>query len=195
MKKRVLILVVVAALLLIVFLRELGIINLNFYQSEVATDRVATAALTMPRGDDAPVSYDLDITYDGESISSIGSHIVGRPALDIRADLVHSVSGNYWAPLYKSFTVEFSTSFESSTPDGKYAFDGDITGSTRLTIIGLCTRRKALELARLEIVETSEGFFREQLDPRSERYGHSVHCAQPGRQGPLVGGAGCDHGE
>ena len=162
-RKRWLLLVVVAFLLLVIFLRELGVLDWNLYKSEVATDRVATSVLNTPVGAGPAVSYDLSISYESEQISTTSHRVGGTPTLEIDVDLVPTVSGNYWVPFYKSFSVEYSTSFESSAEDTQYSLHGDITGSVDLTIIGLCTRRKALELAREEIVGGTQDYFEDQL--------------------------------
>ncbi len=77
--------------------------------------------------------------------------------------MIPEVSGNYWAPLYKSFTIEFSTFYESATLDSQYVLSGDVTGTTQVRVIGLCTRHKALELARDEVVEVIRAYFEGQL--------------------------------
>lgn len=162
-RKRVLLLLLVAAFLLLIlflvpFLPELGFLDdSNLYQSEVSTRRTGQLAFHHPTGTDRSVSYYLKIFYDSKpSPRATHQHTIqGRetPALEIDVDVIPSVSGNTWTPLYKSFTVEFSTSFESSTPDSQYRVEGDIDGSTQMTITGFCSQRKALELARDEIVE------------------------------------------
>jgi len=161
-RKRVLLLVVVASLLLVA-LRELGVLNLNYYKSEVATDRVGISGLITPPGAGSSLSYDLIIFYDGEYVSSSSHQIGGAPRLEIEVDVIPEVSGNYWAPLYKSFTIEFSTFYESATLDSQYVLSGDVTGTTQVTVIGLCTRHKALELARDEVVEVIRAYFEGQL--------------------------------
>jgi len=154
---------VAASLLLLVVLRELGVLNLNLYKSEVVTDRTGVSDLSIPAGAGSSLSYDLIIFYDGEYVSSSSRRVGAAPTLEIEVDVLPKVSGNYWAPLYKSFSVEFSTAFESATLDSQYVFRGGVTGTTRVTVIGLCTRHKAFELVRGEIVEVMQAYFENQL--------------------------------
>jgi hypothetical protein len=91
-----------------------------------------------------------------------------KPVLDIDVDVLPTISGSYKTPLYKSFTIEFSAPFESSTPDGMYSLQGDVAGLTRMKITGLCTSRKALELARDEIMKNIQDYLVEQLESQGE---------------------------
>jgi hypothetical protein len=157
MKKGPLVLVLVVLILLVAFLvLAFGVIDLNLYRSEVALDRVGTSGLSRPGGDETPLGYNLDIYYEGELVASSSQHVVGGEVFDIRIDLDPTISGNDWMPISKSFTVEFSTSFQSSIPDSLYEVDGEIDGTADVTVVGFCSRRKAHELARDEIVESVE---------------------------------------
>jgi hypothetical protein len=42
-------------------------------------------------------------------------------------------------------------------------FEGDLTGTTQVKVIGLCSQRKALELVQDEIVKTVQTYFEKQL--------------------------------
>jgi hypothetical protein len=165
----VVLLVAVGLLLILLFvLRELGTVSFDLYTSEAATERTGTFMGSFPTGDDPSLSYDLTLSYDGEPLSYSSVHVMDKPVLDINVDVIPTVLGSPGMPLYKSFSVEFSAPWESSTPDGMYSLSGNVTGSTQMKIIGLCTRRKALELAQDEIMNNVDTYLTEQLASQSE---------------------------
>lgn len=169
-KKWIAILLILALLALVLFfvLRAVGIISFDLYQSEASTERSATFISSVPTGPGPAFSYDMTLSYDGEPISFAQGLAADKPVLDIDVNVLPTFSGSYKTPLYKSFTVEFSAPFESSTPDGMYSVQGDVSGVTQMKIIGLCTSRKAQELARDEIVSNVEEYLKEQLASQGE---------------------------
>jgi hypothetical protein len=166
-KARWLLLILAATILLlalVLVLRESGALEWNLYRSQASTDRVAMFGVATPGEGNEGVSYDLRIYYDGELVETHSYRYGDKPVLAVDLELAPTLSGNDWTPLYKSFSVEFSTSFASSAQGGQYSVEGEINGTTEMTITGLCTRRKARELAREEVVKSVREGLVEQLD-------------------------------
>jgi hypothetical protein len=85
------------------------------------------------------------------------------PTLPLEVNVIPEVTGNAWVPFYKTFEVACASSFEAASPDGQYVFEGDLTGTTQVKVIGLCSQRKALELVQDDIVKTVQTYFEKQL--------------------------------
>lgn len=158
--------------LLLLVLGESGAVDLHLYRAESSTQRSGQAGFQYPGKTKPAVSYDLRVFYDsGSSPRATHRHQVVTQSgpvaeLEIDVPIIPSVSGNYRLPLYKSFAVEFVAPFDSATADadGAYRLDGEVRGSTEMTVVGLCSSQKALELARDEIVASVKEFLQDQLE-------------------------------
>lgn len=163
MSKKTLFLILAALVLLLIivfWLREADVLNLNFYKSEAATNRILTSGLTRPQGDKSSPGYTLHIFYDGEPVAtSARSATAGAPTFDIPLAVTTVISGNDWMPLNKAFSVDFSAPFTSTVPGTIYALEGNLKGTTQIKVIGLCTRRQAQRLARDEIIKEVQAAF------------------------------------
>ena len=161
---------------LLLVLRELKVLNLDWYRSQV--DSTSNSQITMQwtylNAAEPEISYGINVFHEGESIFS-SQRIVGEPVLEVEVDLTPTISGLYWTPVYKSFTVDFTASFVSATPGLEYELigqsvggvpiyrtdttitdesppqtvllAGNIDGEIQVAIIGFCTRDRALEIA------------------------------------------------
>jgi hypothetical protein len=156
--------VMAAMFLLLVLLLGLSQLDLGFCKSEIATNRTGISTLeSLPGESKSPMSYDLTILYDGQLVSASSHQIVGMPTLPIEVNVIPVITGNTWVPFNKTFEVAFSSSFEASSPDGQFVFEGDLNGTAQAKVTGLCSQRKALELAQDDIVKTVQTYFEKQL--------------------------------
>jgi hypothetical protein len=176
-----------AAVLLIVLFFILYVLPINCYYFLYEQNILDGMSFARPAEADPGIAYTIDILYNGETAASSSYYIQDRSVLDIDVDLASSVSGYHWTPFYKSFSVDFSTYIESATPGYKYILEnegttltiiettpqdcliyGDMVGTIHITVVGLCTPQKALELAKEQIVKDVQAYLVNYLNEHAE---------------------------
>lgn len=162
--------VVVTAGLLLIVLPELGVIEWNLYRIESSTvyDGYSASARTVEAGWNPTTS--ILVRYGGEGSPSYSMESSGMADssgnLHVKVDLSPTIGGSYRTPLFKSFTLEYPVKTSAATADGRFEFSVDATGRTKIKIVGLCSSRRALQMARDEVVRRTAEYLQEQLAKR-----------------------------
>lgn len=160
-KKLFLALIVICGLLLgLGVLREVGVVDAAWYKSKMSTSQFTSKAQSGPK----ELSYRLTIKHRDETLQNLSHSSNGRPPIDIEATLDEPVySGNAGMPLVKNFKMKYQCTFKTPNPVDQQDVSGKIEGEVTAAIHGLCSRRKARELAFAEAKKQIMEYFQKQL--------------------------------
>ena len=150
-KKHKIILVAVLIITVSFVVREIGIIDVNLYKSQSNT----TYTQTMAKQGNTSGSFTVVINWKpGEHASDSANENV------ITANLTElKVAGNTWLPFYKNANASYH--FEYSTHSGNIS--GDLKGQVAMSVSGLCSRKKLVELIKKDVEKHINQYFQQQL--------------------------------
>ncbi len=151
------ILVVFITLLII---REVGIIDVNLYKTEVNKNFTATLVRSCYSesvgkeettiGKDISYYYDL---YNNDEKLIETNYIGNKYSIKLNAFIVTGkFEGNYYLPLYKKFKVSYTVKIENAQQSDKSKINGDMSGTVEVLIKGVCSKIKAKEIANDSII-------------------------------------------
>jgi hypothetical protein len=163
-KKRIALIVAGCLFLCLVVLREIGVIDVNLYRSALAATQTATMGQTT-RGEEKHFSYHLAVKSQNETLGSYFHSYNNLPPIEVEATLEEPVySGNYFLPFAKTFRMTYSCTFSTTTSPSEHAVNGKIQGEVTAKIRGLCSCRKARELAFEEAKKQVLSYLQNQLN-------------------------------
>ena len=171
-KRVVLIVAAVVAIagLLLVVLPELGLVEWDLYRVEISTvyDGYSSSARTIEAGWNPATSILVSYVGEGSPGYTLDNSGVTSSSgtLQVRVDLSPTILGSYRTPLFKSFTLEYPVKTDAATADGRFEFSVNATGRTKLKIVGLCSSRRALQMAKDEVVRRTAEYLQAQLARR-----------------------------
>jgi hypothetical protein len=150
----------VLLLVTVIGLRLAGVFNFDIYKASFETAHSAQSSFT-PGDEDKTANYHFTVQYDGESLSDhILRHGAG-PMLEVTATVDEpTVSGGMSQPFVKHFSMEVPCHFSSPDTPGQPRFKGNAKVVVKAKIHGLCSARKARELAFAEAKKTLGTYFR-----------------------------------
>lgn len=148
----------------IVALRELGVVDADLYASRLSASQSATLGGTH-HGDNERFSYGLTIKYKDQTIHSQTQSYNDLALVEIEATLEEPVySGICALPLNKDFKLAYQCRFTTVRSPSERAINGRIEGEVAVVIQGICSRRKAKELAFEEARTQIIAYFQNQLN-------------------------------
>ena len=165
MKKHMRILLVIGcAILCLEGLREFGVLDVNLYKSALSASQSATIAQSYT-GEESHFSYHLTVNYRNAPLyADMHSYNNDVSPIEIAATFDEPVySGNSLLPLAKDFKMTYQCKFTSAKSPGGRNVHGQIGGEVKAQIYGLCSRRKARELAFSEARQEIISYFQKQL--------------------------------
>src|SRR5215469_4477062 len=146
-RKKIAILVIGSVLLGVAVLRETGAIDASVYKSNLSVSQTTTKSDTYS-GDEKHFSYHLTIKHTNQTLQSQTYSYNNLLPIEIEATLEDPVySGNCILPLIKNFKMAYQCEFTTVGPSSEHKIKGKIQGEVTAVIHGLCSRRKAKELA------------------------------------------------
>jgi hypothetical protein len=161
-RKKIVILVIGCVLLGLVGLRETGVVDANLYKSKLSTLQSATEGETY-LGEEKHFSYHLIIKRKNQTLHSQIYSYNNQLPIEIEATLEEPVySGNCGLPLSKDFKMAYQCEFTTMEPLSEHTIKGKIQGEVTAVIYGLCSRRKAKELAFEEAKKQIISYFQNQ---------------------------------
>lgn len=135
-KKARVALIVIAVLCVLTIVRESGVLDWSFYESNSQNQFSASYAAEGW----AVGNHRALVTHEGEVLRSYEQGGGGRT--EIRAELETDWSGLDWIPLWKSFEVEYRCTVRGPDDDTL----ATVEGRTEISIRGICSRREAREV-------------------------------------------------
>lgn len=163
-KKKTALLVLGCVFLVLVVLPELGVLDINVYQSKRTAAQSVSLSQIHPGGE-KHFSYHLTIKYKGETVHSQTHTYNNLPPIEIEGTLEEPVySGNDVWPLVKNFEMVYRGAFTTAKPPQGHTVEGTIKGKVTTEIYGFCSRRKARELAFEEAKKQMASYFKKQLN-------------------------------
>ncbi|MBF4691983.1 hypothetical protein [Fusibacter ferrireducens] len=143
-------------LLLVMVLRLAGFIDLNWYMVQTQGDQMGSFGKTSEQK-----SYQINFEYDNEIIHKHTIVSDGQEPMVITAKIdPYIYEGNYFMPLYKDFTMQYTCTFTTSSDepeDGiteKPLLQGRVEGTIKTKITGLCTMKKGKTLVTEKALNT-----------------------------------------
>jgi len=120
----------------------------------------------VPSGHEKHFSYHLTVKHKNETLHNHTYLYNNLPLIEIEATLEDPVySGNCVWPLVKNFKMTYQCKFTTTKSPSGHTVNGQIEGEVTARIHGLCSRRKAKELAFEEAKKQIASYFQEQLNP------------------------------
>lgn len=163
-QKKTILLALGCAFLGFLVLREVGVLDANFYQSKLSAAQSASMMQSHPGGE-KHFSYHLTIKHGSETIHRHTHSSNNLPSIEIEATLAEPVySGNDAWPLLKNFEMTYQCEFATAKPPQGHTVEGKIKGKVTATIYGLCSRRKARELAFEQAKQKIIAYYQTQLN-------------------------------
>lgn len=163
-KKKKILRAIGCAFLALVLLREVGVLDLNFYQSKLSASQSSTLSQMRPGGR-KQFSYHLTMKYGNKTIGRQTHTYNNLPPIEMEATLEEPVySGNDVLPLAKHFDMTYRFKLTTAKPPQEHTVAGEINGKVTATIYGFCSRRKARELAFKEAKEQITSYLQSQLN-------------------------------
>jgi hypothetical protein len=164
MRKRRALIVIGCLLLCFVVLREIGVVDTNLYKSTLSASQTAVIAQTS-RGEEKHFSYHLAIKHENEMVDNHSHSYNNLPPIEIEATLEEPVySGNCTLPFMKNFRMTYLCTFTTVKSPTERLVHGKINGEVTARIHGLCSRRKARELAFEEAKRQVVSYLQQQLN-------------------------------
>lgn len=153
-----------ALILCFVVLREIGVIDVNWYKSMLSASQKVSLS-EQYSGHQKHFSYDLTIQYKSQTLKRHSHAYDNQPPIEIKAVIEEPVySGSYVWPLVKNFTMTYRCTFDTTNSQGGRKVAGKIEGEIKATVHGLCSQRKAKELAFGEAKNQIVTYLQTQLD-------------------------------
>lgn len=116
-------------------------------------------------GKEKHFSYHLAIKYKNMTLHSHTHLYNNLPTIEIEATLEEPVySGNIALPLIKNFKMTYQCKFTTIKSTSGHTVDGKIEGKVTAKIHGLCSHRKAKDLAFEEAKKKIASYFQKQLN-------------------------------
>lgn len=150
MKRKNVALKILVGLVLCLILREFGLIDASFYRSNLSSTRSQTTQSNRGQSNvgGKHFSFNLTIKHHNQKLDSLSHSYNSLPPLEIEATLEEPVySGTTALPLVKNFTMTYQCKFTTLTSPNEQSVSGTIEGKVTAKIQGLCSRKKARELA------------------------------------------------
>jgi hypothetical protein len=142
---RKIVLICVSLLVVLILFRLLGIIDVNLYTNKTEASQRARMGYS-----NKLVNYDVSFVYKGKTIFRYSTFKGNqkRISVDVKID-DYKYQGNYYWPLYKNFNMEYKCIFNNikSKDNITNKIDGNIDGSVKVEIKGICSIRKAKQIA------------------------------------------------
>ena len=160
MKRNKQILLIIVGIFLCLFvLREIGIFDLHLYKSRMSSSHSSTLSQVKP-GKEEHFSYHVTLKYSGETLDNYIHSYNNLPPTEIEAVLDEPLySGNYVLPLVKNFKMTYLCKITTMKSLNGYKAEGKIEGEVEGRIHGLCSQRKAKELAVAEAKKQIASYF------------------------------------
>lgn len=164
MKRKKLSLVIICALLLcLAALREIGIFDVHLYKSFISTSQSFTKSHANI-GQEEKFSYHLEVKHNQKILHSYMHTHGNLPKIEIEAVIKEPVyTGNVAMPLIKQFNMTYLCEFTTKESTGRHTVNGKIEGKVAAKIRGLCSRKKAKELAFNEAIKNIISYFQDQF--------------------------------
>jgi hypothetical protein len=164
-RKKLALLVLGCVFLCLVILREIGLVDVNLYKSMLSTSQSSNMT-QVNRGQEEHFRYHLTIKHNSETLHNHTHSYDNLPRIDIEVVLEEpSYSGNWVLPLVKTFKMTYQCEFTTKDTQNVHAVNGNIEGEVTAKIHGLCSRRKAKDLAFEEAKKQIASYFQKQFNP------------------------------
>jgi hypothetical protein len=150
------------ALILLVFVgfRLAGVFNFDIYKAAFETSHAAQSCFS-PGDEDKTANYHFVVQYGGETLSEHTCRHGNGPMLNVTAIMDEpKVTGAMGRPFLKQFSMEVPCHFASPKTAGQPSLKGDAKVVVKAKVYGLCTARKARQLALTEARKTLDAYFR-----------------------------------
>ena len=163
-RKKIALIVIGCVVLCLVVLRESGVVDANLYKSTLSTTQTAVIAQTN-RGEEKHFSYHLALRHKNATLDEHLHSYNNLPPIEIEATLEEPFySGNCSLPFTKNFRMTYLCKFTTVKSPTDRTVHGKIDGEVTAKIHGLCSRRKARELAFEEAKKQVVSYLQQQLD-------------------------------
>jgi hypothetical protein len=147
-KRRILLLILIFVLLLNV-LRLIGIIDFDLYSSNINSNQNASIANSKKLG-----NYRIEFEHNNKKIYT---HVImsdnEEPVPVVVKIEEYNFTGNYFIPFFKKFTTAYKCTFKTPNMSSDNVFteenqiSGEVEGTVVSEIMGICSIKKAKELA------------------------------------------------
>jgi len=163
-RKKLALLVIGCVVLCLAVLREIGVVDVNLYRSALSTSQSSSKS-QVRSGQEESFSFHLTLKHKNETLLNHSHSYNGLPPIEIEATLADPVySGNCVLPLAKNFKLAYQCEFTTTKSPSGHEVNGKIEGQVTATIHGLCSRKKAKELAFDEAKKQIASYFQKQLN-------------------------------
>jgi flagellar basal body-associated protein FliL len=148
-KKRRILLLILAFVLVLNVLRLVGIIDFNLYSSRISSNQTASTANSKRTG-----NYRIEFEYDNNKIYTHAIMNNNEEVVPIIVKIeAYNFTGNYFMPFFKKFTTTYKCTFKTTNMNSDNVFteenqiSGKVEGSVVSEIKGICSTKKAKDLA------------------------------------------------
>lgn len=163
-KKKRTLLIICGIVIGLVVLREIGIVDVNLPISKLSSSHKSSMSRSYS-GQEKRFSYHLTVRHKDEIVFSHTLQYGNLPEIEIEAILEEPIyTGNFLVPLYKDFKMTYLCNYNTLKSPSGHKVAGKIEGEVNAKIYGLCSRRKAKELAFEKAKEQIVSYLQEQLN-------------------------------
>lgn len=153
--KRKIIIAIAFIIGITVILRQVGLLDINFYKSWIGTNQ---RIVTGKRYSNSNKSFSFNLVLKNQD-EILAQHLnvdgESSPSVDIECRLEEILySGNYRLPLYKTFKVKYKCEITTVKSVSNISANGTIEGDINARIIGLCSTKKVRDIIRKEITKS-----------------------------------------
>ena len=143
-----------AGMVIAVFvLREFGIVDFNWYQSNTHCREFSVGDVT-DRLHDEHLDYRVSAFHNDQlffrtdAYTNNAPNTEASPGIEFTATLHEPVvTGNWYWPLFKDFQIAYVCDWKSADGSLRHPLKGDIKGEATVQIRGVCSRRQAKKIA------------------------------------------------
>lgn len=168
LNRRRVILISLMILVLVIVLRESGVVDLSLYRSTSNAMYSESFNRGIPGSDSRYTKLvELVVVHDGETVYrnsiNLGTVPEGKSEAEgitvpMRGELeITQTGGNAFIPLRKTLEFEYSCTLTDDAPVEGYDVSIEMSGNVAMKIEGLCSRTKALKLAQDEVYSQMAG--------------------------------------
>ena len=168
-KRRIFLFIMIVIIpMLLIALRLVGIIDFNLYRSSINSNQTASMAYSEKKA-----TYRIEFEYNDKNIDT---HMIMNDNQELVPVIVkieeYNFSGNYFMPFYKAFTTTYKCKFKTvnMNTDNVFTEENQISGEIEGTVIseikGICSIKKAKNLAIEEAISSMKSYVIDSISKR-----------------------------
>ena len=164
-KKKKILLIIGCAFLCLVVLREFGILDVNLHKSLFSTSQFVIKRYENAGEKTKHFSYSVTVKHQNEIVFTHTQIHDNLPPIEVEVIINKPVyQGNFFMPLIKDFKMSYLGEYKTTDSPNGYGLNGEIKGDVTAKILGLCSRKKAKDLAFNEAKKQIESYFQSQFN-------------------------------